>query len=223
MESKVQNSSYMTQDANVAFVPFTTFRDVFGVTRIERIIIKAANTGDTPRMIEKVYEVFADRMGFDPTDRDAVWNWDTSEGARFFLIFFIIFEAFLLVAGMFTMFVGGIGVANIMYVAIRERRREIGIKAALGATPRLILAQFLLETFMIMFLGGLCGVAVAWIIVSLINLPAFSELQVVIGHPEINMMVSLITAGVLALIGFAAGWSPAKAAADMDPVQALEF
>ena len=223
MKTKVQNSSYMTGDRNIAFIPFTTFRDVFGINNVNRFILRAGNTEETPRMIERIYQVLGKKLGFDPSDHDAVWNWDTSELTQFLFYFFIIFEAFLLIAGLFTLFVAGIGVANIMYVAIRERRREIGIKSALGATPRLILAQFMLETFLIMIIGGFIGVFLAGIIVELVNTPGLSKAQVVIGTPEINLTVSLITAGLLAVIGFAAGWSPAKSAADMDPVQALEF
>jgi putative ABC transport system permease protein len=135
----------------------------------------------------------------------------------------MVFEGFLLIAGMFTLFVGGIGVANIMYVAIRERRREIGIKAALGASPNLILSQFMLETFLIMGIGGCIGMALAWVIVQGLNLPALGQIRTILGTPAIETIISLATAGILALIGFAAGWSPAKAAADMDPVRALEF
>ena len=149
--------------------------------------------------------------------------WDTSEGLQYFYYFFLGFEAFLLLGGIFTLLVGGIGVANIMYVAIRERRREIGIKSALGATPRLILAQFMLESFVIMLIGGSLGVLIAFVIVKLAGIPVLASIQTVMGIPVINVPIALITAGILSLIGIAAGWSPAKAAADMDPVKALEF
>jgi len=223
MATKVQSSDYMGRDDTIAFFPFTTLQDVFGMTTVQRFIIRARNPEDTPRMMENIYRVLGDKLGFDPDDHDAVWYWDTSEMMRFLFYFFIVFEGFLLVAGLFTLFVGGIGVANIMYVAIRERRREIGVKAALGATPRLILAQFMLETFLIMFIGGCIGVGFAGGIVKLINMPALGQLQTVVGTPRIDLTIALVTAGMLALIGFAAGWSPAKAAADMDPVRALEF
>jgi putative ABC transport system permease protein len=223
MEKKTQNSSYMNQDREIAFIPFSTCLDMFGATTVNRIIIRARTVNVTPRMKDRIYQVLGTKMGFSVDDKDALWMWDTSESAQFLEYFFLGFQMFLLLGGIFTLIVGGIGVANIMYVAIRERRREIGIKSALGATPRLILTQFILESFIIMFLGGSAGVLGACFIVAIFNHPALSQMQAVMGHPAIDINTALITAGILALVGFAAGWSPAKSASDMDPVRALEF
>ncbi|MHB9028739.1 MAG: ABC transporter permease, partial [Candidatus Latescibacterota bacterium] len=223
MQEKTQNSSYMTRDANIAFIPFTTCREVFGVTYLARIICRARSVVETPVLKEKTYALLGRRIGFSSDDKDALWMWDTSEMTQFMHYFFLGFETFLLLGGIFTLIVGGIGVANIMYVTVRERRREIGIKSALGATPRLILAQFMLESFLIMFLGGGLGVVMAWLVVTLFGMPVLSGARTFLGTPSINLPIALITATLLAMIGFAAGWSPAKAASDMDPVRALEF
>lgn len=222
MRAKVQNSSYMNQDRSIVFLPFSTFREMRNATQVDRIIFRAREVGDTPRMKAHTYAVLGKLQGFSPDDKDALWMWDTSEMTRYFYYFFLGFQAFLLLGGSFTLIVGGIGVANIMYVTIRERRREIGIKSALGATPRMILGQFLLESFLIMFIGGGIGVLGAAAIVSVVGLPAFAGFQKIFGIPAIDPITSLITASLLAFIGFAAGWSPAKSAAEMDPVRALE-
>ncbi len=79
--------------------------------------------------------------------------WDTTEGEKFFRIFFGTFRGFLAVIGSFTLIVGGIGVSNIMYVIVEERTREIGVKLAVGAKPRLIQTQFLLETLLLTSVG----------------------------------------------------------------------
>ncbi|MBN1292710.1 MAG: ABC transporter permease [Candidatus Latescibacteria bacterium] len=223
MQNKVQNSSYMTQDKNIVFIPYTTCRDVFGAKYVNRIIFKAKNDVDTPKIKENIHEVLGRRLGFAKDDKDAIWMWDTTEMTQFIHYFFLGFEAFLFLGGVLTLIVGGIGVANIMYVSIRERRREIGIRTALGATPRLILLQFMLESFIIMFIGGSLGVLGAWLIVTLFGSPALTGVQVVLGKPVINLNIALIVATVLALTGFAAGWSPARNASNMDPVRALEF
>jgi putative ABC transport system permease protein len=222
MEHKTQNSSYMSQDRGLVFLPFSTFKEMLGVTSIERIICRARDAVETPRLKAQVYAILGKTLEFSPDDKIALWMWDTSEMTRFLHYFFLGFEGFLLLGGVFTLVVGGIGVANIMYVTIRERRREIGIKSALGATPRMILAQFLLESFLIMLVGGGLGVLGALLIVNVMGLPVFAGIQKVLGVPSIDLTTSLITASLLALIGFAAGWSPAKSAAEMDPVKALE-
>ena len=223
MQDKVQNSSYMTQDKNIVFIPYSTCRDVFGAKYVNRIIFKAKNDVDTPKIKENIHEILGRRLGFAKEDKDAIWMWDTTEMTQFIHYFFLGFEVFLFLGGVLTLIVGGIGVANIMYVSIRERRREIGIRTALGATPRLILMQFMLESFIIMFIGGSLGVFGTWLIITLFGTPALAGVQVVLGKPEINLNIALIASTVLALTGFAAGWSPAKSASNMDPVRALEF
>jgi putative ABC transport system permease protein len=223
MQEKTQNSSYMSQDRSLTFIPLSTCREMFGITTLNRIIYRAYNPVETAKTKDRIYQVLGKKLGFENEDTDALWMWDTSEMTKYFFYFFLGFEGFLLLGGIFTLLVGGIGVANIMYVAIRERRREIGIKSSLGATPRLILAQFLLESFIIMFVGGGAGVLIAFAIVTVLGSPALESIQGVLGVPVMNVNIALITTGILAFIGFAAGWSPAKSAAEMDPVKALEF
>ena len=113
--------------------------------------------------------------------------------------------------------------ANIMYVVVRERRKEIGIKTALGATPNTILLQFMTETLFIIAIGGATGFAISYGIVEVFQSPMLEKLHEYIGIPEINPLVAGSALIVLGLVGFAAGWSPARRAASIDPVQALEF
>jgi putative ABC transport system permease protein len=111
-----------------------------------------------------------------------------------------------------SLFVGGIGIMNIMFVSVAERTREIGIRKAIGAKRRTILLQFLIEAASICLLGGLIGLAIAWPVTLLIQkfLPATMSLPVV----GIALLVSLVT-GVLS------GFFPAWRAARMNPVDAL--
>ena len=107
-----------------------------------------------PAVTRKVYEVLGRRHQFDPKDKEAIGMWDTTEGEKFFRVFFGTFRAFLGIIGSFTLIVGGIGVSNIMYVVVEERTREIGIKLAVGAKPRFIQGQFLIETLTLTAVGG---------------------------------------------------------------------
>lgn len=223
MKDKVQNSSYMSRDASIAFIPYSTARDMFAVKSVNRIIFRARTEDETPAMKEKTYKLLGKAIGFSPDDKDALWMWDTSEMTTFLKYFFVGFQGFLLLGGILTLIVGGIGVANIMYVTIRERRREIGVKSALGATPGLILSQFMIESFMIMLIGGGVGILGSWGMLTILSSPGLAGMQKVMGKPSIDITIALTTAGILALIGFAAGWSPAKSASQMDPVRALEF
>jgi putative ABC transport system permease protein len=167
-----------------------------------------------------VYEVLGRRYVFDPADKDALNVWDTNEEAKFMGYLFLGFNLFLGVVGSFTLIVGGIGVANIMYVVVRERTREIGIRRALGARRRTVLAQILLETFVIVGVGAALGVALSNLLVWLASL---APIQEQVGTPTISPVVMFTTLALLALIAFLAGLFPARKAARLDPVECLRY
>ncbi len=93
-----------------------------------------------------------------------VWIWDTAEFDKFIFYFFLAFNIFMGLIGSFTLGVGGIGVANIMYIVVQERTKEIGVKRAVGATRGNIMFQFFMETFFIIALGSAIGflICTAW-------------------------------------------------------------
>ncbi|MEI9962875.1 MAG: FtsX-like permease family protein [Limisphaerales bacterium] len=111
-----------------------------------------------------------------------------------------------------SLFVGGIGIMNIMFVSVAERTREIGIRKAIGAKRRTILLQFLTEAACICLLGGFIGVSIAWLSTLAVKhlLPTTLSLNIVI----MALLVSLLT-------GLISGFLPAWRAARMNPVDAL--
>src|SRR5262249_23852693 len=112
---------------------------------------------------------------------------------------------------------GGIGIANIMLVSVRERTREIGVRRAVGATRTTILMQFLVEAVVISTLGGLIGLALGAGIIGLARLA-------VPGLPGQLSAWGVFTAlGFAALVGVASGVMPARNAAALDPVEALRY
>jgi putative ABC transport system permease protein len=168
----------------------------------------------------RVYEVLGRRLKFDPKDKEAIGMWDTTEGEKFLSIFFLTFRTFLGVIGSFTLMVGGLGVSNIMYVVVEERTREIGVKLAVGAKPRYIQTQFLLETLTLTAIGGLLGFLVTLGILVVFPLLKLDEY---IGTPVASPVVILTTAALLGAIGFVAGYFPARRASLLDPVVALKL
>jgi putative ABC transport system permease protein len=216
---KAQDSSYSGRDNEKAFIPSSTFRALSGDKYVDNMVFQAENSSETKSVIDRVSAAFGNRLRFDAKDKEAMSMWDTTEQFQFFDIFMLSFNAFLGIIGVLTLIVGGIGVSNIMNVVIEERTREIGIKMALGAKSRSILMQFLLETLMVTFFGGLVG-----FILSLAICAVFPEsLYEYVGKPEVSPVVALFTAVALGIVGLIAGYFPARDASRLDPVVAMKL
>jgi putative ABC transport system permease protein len=113
-----------------------------------------------------------------------------------------------------SLIVGGIGVANVMLVAVRERIREIGIRRAIGARRRDIVAQFLTEATLLSIIGGLLGVAAGLAVA--VTLPHLTDQRTIVSYPA-----AVLALGISALVGIVAGIGPANQAAALDPATAL--
>jgi putative ABC transport system permease protein len=220
LQKKAQDSNYNGPDASKAFFPDTTFKGLYGTRYVSNFVFQARHPSLVPEVTKAVYAVLGRRLKFDPADKEAIGMWDTSEGEKFFAVFFTTFRLFLGVIGSFTLMVGGLGVSNIMYVVVEERSREIGIKLAVGAKPRFIQAQFLLETLTLTAVGGLLGFLVTLGVLALFPL---LKLDDYIGTPVASPLVVLTTAALLGTIGFVAGYFPARRASLLDPVVALKL
>jgi putative ABC transport system permease protein len=226
MSPKKQDSSYDGWDVNKVFVPFTAMQREFPAKPPA-----TARTFDmllvTPRSVQQheackheVRTVLARMHHYDPTDKEACPIWDTVQEAKAFNQMTNGMKYFLGAVGFVTLFLGGIGVMNVMMVAVRERTREIGVRKALGAPAREILKQFFIEAMVIALVSGGVGMGIAyglcWL-VDLMPMPAFFA-----------GLIPTWTSGLLAcvMLGGIAVLSalyPARRAASVDPIEALRF
>jgi putative ABC transport system permease protein len=218
MVKKTQNSSYNRRDEDRIFIPASTFASVFGAVHIQNIIYTPKDPTKSEEVSSNIRQVLSKKYKFDPEDKDAVWIWDTTEQDKFLFYFFLGFNIFLGMIGSFTLAVGGIGVANIMYIVVQERVREIGIKRAVGANRRNILFQFFTETFFIIAIGSVIGFGIAYGFIQVLQLMPIREF---VGTPELSLEVAGIAALVLGLVGIAAGFLPARRAANLNVVDCL--
>ena len=215
---KTQNSSYNTRDEYAAFIPATTFASFFGQKYISNFVVQAHDPFKNDLIQKKILQVLGKKYRFHPEDTEALSIWDTMEGEKITNSIMIGFNVFLGIVGAFTLMVGSIGVSNIMNVVVEERTREIGLKMALGAKKRFVLAQFLFETLLITLVGGALGISFSYVLISLFPTSSIEEF---IGKPIFSFAVGLVTVALLGIIGLISGWGPARRASNLHPVEAL--
>lgn len=215
---KTQNSTYGNRDEFTTFIPATTFSSLFGYKYINNMVIQAHDPFQNEFIQERILQVLGKKYRFSPKDTEALLVWDTMENEKTTKAIMIGFNTFLGIVGAFTLIVGGIGVSNIMNVVVEDRTKEIGLKMALGAKKRFVLAQFLFETLLITLVGGAIGLAFSYGIISAFPTTSIEEY---IGKPTLSFGVGLVTVALLGLIGFISGLGPARRAANLHPVDAL--
>jgi putative ABC transport system permease protein len=224
MIKKLQMGMYGGPDWDKATIPATTFKAIFGHKYLDNMVYKPKDASQAKETEMEIRKILGGKYKFDPKDDKALSLWDTIEGQKTFGKVLLGFHIFLGIIGGMTLLIAGVGVANIMYVAVKERTREIGIKMALGAKRFHIMSQFLLESLLIAIIGGGLGIVISVIIVEIWGaIPVKADWMQWIGKPVISMQIAVITAVILGLIGILSGIFPSRKAATVNPVESLRY
>ncbi|HSJ06095.1 MAG TPA: ABC transporter permease [Longimicrobiales bacterium] len=225
LEPKMQTSMNNGPDALRAIIPASTMKTIYGQVYVGHLLVRPRDVSRSDATKRQIYEVLGRRHKFDPDDRRALAIWDFVEEERLNRAIGLGIQIFLGVVGIFTLLVAGVGVANIMYVVVRERTREIGVKLAIGARRHHIVRQFMFEAVLLAFGGGLVGLAISVGIVRGVDaIPDNGDMiMMFLANPKLSWPIALCTVGTLALIGLVAGIFPARRAAALDPVESLRY
>lgn len=208
-----------------SFIPYTTARNLAGGSdTIRELTVGLRNLqtlDDGTRAEEAVRATLGRRHMFDPTDNSAVWIWNRFTQHLTTSSAMDVLRLAVWVIGLLTMLSGIVGVSNIMFVSVRERTHEIGVRRAIGARPMSILRQIILESVAITTLFGYVGIVAGVAVAHAIgNMTAGSDPQI-IKDPSIDLSVCLQVTVVLALAGALAGLFPALKSLKIKPVEAL--
>jgi len=212
------------RDSERIYIPDSTYRKIFGSgNRVQSIWLRPTQGADGFALEKKVIELLQRRHSVSPDDKRAVRSFNMAEPAKMVNGLFIGINAIIWFVGLGTLAAGIVGISNIMIITVKERTREIGIRKALGATPKSIVGTLLMESILVTSIAGYMGMVLG---VALLELVSFglrksgAKLDF-FQNPEVDFHIAVTAIILLVVVGALAGLVPALKAARIMPIEAM--
>ena len=210
-------SNFGQDQDDIIIAPYTTVQKrVLAQTYLQSIVASVINESESENAVNEVKTIL-ERTHNIATDQENDFNvFSQQELISTFSSTSEMLTVLLVAIASISLIVGGIGIMNIMYVSVKERTKEIGLRMAIGAKGKDILAQFLIESVLISITGGVVGVFIGLLATYIVN--------TFIGWPvSITFYSIVISFLVCTITGIFFGWYPARKAADLEPITALRY
>lgn len=202
-------------------IPITLMQQVYNIGQAVHLISFTGRPGVTiSEITPRIREVIARAHSLDPTDEKAIMIINTEVMFGMVDSLFRGVNFLIWLVGIGTLLAGSVGVSNIMMVTVRERTTEIGIRRAIGATPKVILSQIVSESMALTAVAGMSGVLFAVLILELLELGNTSD-GIVLAHFQIGFWGAVGAVSLLGVLGVLAGLAPAVRAMGIKPVDAM--
>ncbi len=223
-KNKSQNNGNAEEAQKNIFIPFTTFQQAFNYGDSVGWMAITANDGASITDLKAgILKFMKARHSIHPDDERAIGNFDLYEQYSKVQGLFMILKFIAYFVGILVLISGIIGISNIMLIVVKERTKEIGIRRALGATPRNIRSQILSEAIFLTIIAGMFGIALATGVLVVVNmvLDSMPSESMMFANPSVDLFVVFVALLILIGSGLLAGFIPAQTAINVKPVDAL--
>lgn len=216
------NNNINIDGENAVFIPFTTFQKAFNSGDRMGWMAIAVEPNTKVAVVEKqIKDILKAKYDIHPKDERAIGSFDMSEIFNNITAFTTVLQGFSFFVGIFTLLAGVIAISNILLITVKERTQEIGVRRALGATPKIVKRQIVLEAIVLTAFAGLVGFAISVGILSIMNSMWGSGDDFPFVNPMISIPQFIISFLLMVGLSVLIGLLPANRAVKIRPIEAL--